>query len=145
MMLIFSHTTHAGIKIYRYFYHGIIYMTNEWRIVIIVYERICAGFFYRFVYIWIDVGNAIIKNRMIEIPLTGLKLPCVNVCPHTEPGPDTLYIMLFCIFSDMRWEVIVNCWYRWNYWLSQIFLFIILISTYRLHKKYLAIFVYFLF
>ena len=100
--------THVGIKIYRDFYHGIIYITKEGRIVRIEYERICAGFFYRFVYIWIGVGNAIIKNRMIEIPLTGLKPPCVNVCPHTEPGPHTLYIVFIFIFSDMRWEVIVS-------------------------------------
>ena len=42
------------------------------------------------------LSRSIIKNRMIEKP------PCVNVCPHT------LYIVVFCIFSDMRWEVIVS-------------------------------------
>ena len=33
-----------------------------------------------FIYRFFISGNVIIKNRVIEIPLTGLKPPCVNVC-----------------------------------------------------------------
>jgi len=38
MMLIFSDTTHVGIKIYRDFYNGIMYITNEGRIVLFISE-----------------------------------------------------------------------------------------------------------
>ena len=34
--------------------------------------------------------------------------PCVHVCPHTESGFPTLYIVVFCMYNDMRWEVIAS-------------------------------------
>ena len=46
------------------------------------------------------------------IPIIGLTMPHFFVCPKPVPGFPASYDMVFLMFNDMRWEVIVwlNCW-----------------------------------
>ena len=46
------------------------------------------------------------------IPIIGLTLPHFFVCPKPVPGFPASYDMVFLMFNDMMWEVIVwlNCW-----------------------------------
>jgi len=46
----------------------------------------CAGLFFVFVYICIVVGNPVIKRGGLRIPLTGLTLPHLCVCPKSGPA-----------------------------------------------------------
>ena len=63
-----------------------------------------------FVYIWVVVGDAIIKNGGFGILLTGLILPHFCACPKLVPEFPTSYtkcIMLFFMFNVLRWLLIL--------------------------------------
>lgn len=50
----------------------------------------------------------IIKRGRVGIPLIGKTPP--HFCPFPKPGPGfpTSYVVIFFIFNELRWEVIVH-------------------------------------
>ena len=46
---------------------------------------------------------------MVDIPVTGLTLSHFCACPMS-------CVLVFIMFNDLRSEVILFCWYWWNFW-----------------------------
>jgi len=61
----------------------------------------------RFDCICITIGDLIIKRGWVGIPNTGLTLPHFCACPMPGPRIPTSYVVVFFIFNDLRWEMIV--------------------------------------
>ena len=49
-----------------------------------------------------------IKSWGERVPLTDLTPPPFCACPKPGPGFTTSYVMVFLVFSELRWEVIVH-------------------------------------
>jgi len=63
---------------------------------------IVRGLFYLFVYICISVGDPIIKNGWVMIPLTVLTPPHFCACPKSGSGFLMSYVVVFFVFSELR-------------------------------------------
>jgi hypothetical protein len=58
------------------------------------------------------VWDLIIKRRRTGFSLNDLTLPHVYVCP--KPGHGFPFVVVFFVFNDLKWEVVVGfCWYCW--------------------------------
>jgi hypothetical protein len=53
-------------------------------------------------------GDPVIKGGVVGIPLTGSTPPYFCACPKPGPGLPTSYFMVFFVFRELRWEVIVR-------------------------------------
>ena len=71
-------------------------------IFVIVRGQYVEFFFYLFVYICISVGDPIIKNGLVMIPLTVLTTPHLCACPKSGSGFPPANVMVFCVFNDIR-------------------------------------------
>ena len=85
-----------------------------------LFERkwISAGFFLVYLYMYCRCRSSYQEGR-VGIQLTGLTPP--HFCACSKPGPwfPTSYVVVFFVFSELRWEVIVPiCWYWWKWWPS---------------------------
>ena len=49
-----------------------------------------------------------IQNWGEGVPLTDLTPPPFCACPKSGPGFTTSYVMVFFVFSELRWEVILH-------------------------------------
>ena len=59
------------------------------------------------------------QEGRVRIPLTSLTLPHLCACPKPEPWFLKSYVVVFFMFNELGWEVIVCfCWYWWNCWPS---------------------------
>jgi len=73
-------------------------------------------------------------RKRVGIPLTSLTTPHCCACPKPRHVFPTSYAMVFFMFNDLMWELVVHvvdiggiidqhclnfllfCWYWWNYW-----------------------------
>ena len=99
------------------------------------YKWICAGFLL-FVYVHISIGNKIIKTRTGGLKSNwpvSQRYICMSIYTQDMDFPrhichGLLYVQWFHVRNDYSFLF----WYRWNCW---ILFFIILTSTYGLHKN----------
>ena len=52
--------------------------------------------------------SSLFKSRVGDVPLTDLTPPPLCACPKPGPGFTTSSVMVFFVFSELRWEVILH-------------------------------------
>ena len=75
------------------------------------------------------VGCHIFKSQRFELPFTGLAPPHIHVYLHTGPKLSMSYVILFFMFSNMRWEMIVSFVDIWGIVDHHCLLFLFIILT----------------
>ena len=58
--------------------------------------------------LYLYLPDTIMKKSRVEITSCGLTPPHLCACLNPGPGFPTLCVMVFCVFSDLRWDAFVQ-------------------------------------
>ena len=70
--------------------------------------NLCMFFYHLFTYMYCR-WRSNYQKRSVVIPFTGLAHPHFCFCSKPGPGFPMSYVMVFCVFSESRWEVSIVC------------------------------------
>ena len=91
------HTTILLFYIYRFLFVVVVHYKY-------MYMQICVGFL---LFVYICYWRTSYQEGRVVIPLASLTLPHFCACPKPDPGFPMPYVMVFFVFSELLWEVLV--------------------------------------